>query len=284
MRFSAFVLLSFLLVFGLSCRKRDIAMPSYIHIPSISMVTMPDEGMPSHNIEFVNVFINDNSVGIYQVPCTFPVLNEGKWKVEVRPMIKYLAREGYYLYNIMDAYSDTVNLAIGTTDTIQPVFRFIANREFAWLEDFNDYNASMDLKLGSFDTFFIYDDTAGGIDKTPYLAIPMGNGESFFEIETKDLFTLPTDQRDVVLELNYKSNVDFTIGLYETSVSQVIARPTVSPYSSGLEWRKGYIQLRDELINPPVNSRWRVYIRCVNQGVTDPVIYLDNLKLVYRKG
>ncbi len=275
-----FVLLTSIL---LACRKRDIVDPSYMHITPIEQNSKPGQGTNSHNIEFVYTLINDNSIGTYQVPATVPVLYEGAYSVEARPMIKWFAREGLHPYSMMKNYVQTINFTKLGVDTLKPVFEYQDKIQFEWLEDFNDNDASMSVRFGTIDTFYVQNELDHTFDGTPYMYIPMGTGESFFEIESKDLFEIPDDGREVILEINYKTNVPFTIGLYATSTSQVIALPSVTPFAV-TSWQKGYVYLTDEVFNQGKDTRFRVFFRSANASVANPEIYIDNLKLLYRNG
>lgn len=265
-----------------ACRKRDIVDPSYMHIVPVEQKSKPGQGTSTHAIDFVYALINDNSIGTYQVPATAPVLYEGQFKVEARPMIKWFAREGLHPYSMMSNYEQIIDFKKLSVDTLRPVFEYLDQVQFAWLEDFNDNDASLSVRFGTIDTFYIKNVIDSSRDKTPYMYISMGNGETFFEIESKDLFELPVDGREVILELDYKTNVPFTIGLYATSSSQVITLPSVTPYSTDGVWQKGYVYLTDEVFNQGKDTRFRIFFRSANASVVNPGIYLDNLKLLYR--
>ncbi|MHB1277278.1 MAG: hypothetical protein ACYC1Q_02665 [Bacteroidia bacterium] len=283
MKYTPLLLLMSLLIFS-SCRKRDIEDPSYMHITAVEQANKPGQGTNRHDIQYVYALIADNSIGTYLAPATVPVLYEGNLTVEARPMIKWFAREGLHPYSMMKNYSQMLNLVPLAVDTLRPVFEYQDNVEFTWLEDFNDNSASMQLRSGTFDSFYVMNETKYSLDGTPYMLIDMGNGEQFFEIESQDLFDLPVDGREVILEIDYKTNVAFTIGLYATSSTQVTTLPSVTPYASDDNWHKGYIYLTDEVFNQGSTTRFRIFFRSVNKEVLDPKIYIDNLKLLYRKG
>lgn len=268
----------------LACRKRDIVDPAYMHILPAEQKSKPGQGTDLHSIEFVYALINDNSIGTYQVPATVPILYEGTHSVEARPMIKWFAREGLHPYSMMKNYVQTINFTKLGVDTLKPVFEYQDKIQFEWLEDFNDNDASMSVRFGTIDTFYVENVLEESRDGTPYMKIPMGSGESFFEIESKDLFEIPDDGREVILEIDYKTNVPFTIGLYATSPSQVIALPSVTPFTTNGVWQKGYVYLTDEVFNQGKDTRFRVFFRSANATVDNPIIYIDNLKLLYRNG
>jgi hypothetical protein len=279
---TAFFLFTVFLL-AVSCRKRDIPVPAYVHIPSMELAAKPGEGTSESALEFVTVFMNDNPLGTFPVPCTFPVLASGPVRLDFRPRIKQMARDGMQYYTLLEAYSEVVDLAEKQVDTVRPAFEYVSNREFVWLEDFNNNTASLTLKLGTMDTFYVENKPEISLDGTPYLRIPMESGESYFELESADIFNLPMDGRDVYLEIHYKTNITFTVGLYASNSQQVVAIPSASPYSTGLEWRKGYIYLRDDVVGNNPDTRFRIFFRAFNTEAGVPEIYIDNIKLLYRK-
>ncbi len=270
--------------FGISCRKQYLVTPAYIHIPRIELNVSTGQGTEVHGVDRVNVYVNDNSVGIYQVPVTFPITYSGETKIDIRPMIKQFARTGILIYTPWDVYSTQVNLEPTRVDTIVPEFNYVSNIAIPFLEDFNANSASLNIKSGTVDTFYIQNDPEYTRDGTPYMLIDMGQGETFFTIESQDLFELPSDGRDVYLELDYRCNAPFTIGLYASDPTQVIALPTVTPVPTDGEWRKAYVYLTDETRNRSIDTRFRLFLRAVNGEDITPKIYLDNFKLVYREG
>jgi len=276
----------FILIVGLnwSCRKQDIAIPSYIYIPEIKLNVTSGQGTELHGIDRVNVYINDNSVGIFQVPVTFPVTYTGATKVDVRPMMKQFARDGILIYSPWDVYSETLSLEAKQIDTLVPVFNYVDNAAFPYLEDFNDNTASFSIKSGTVDTIYVENNPDITFDGTPYMHIDMGKGETFFEIETQDIFQLPSDGRDVYLEMDYRCNAPFTIGVFVTEPSQVITLPSVTPNPTNGVWRKAYVYLTDETRNRSIDTRFRLFLRSVNGEDINPHIYLDNIKLVFREG
>ena len=73
----------------ISCRKFEGSqkVPSYIHIESIEVDSLTDYfvyGANTHKITDAWVYVDDNLVGIYELPSTFPVLKKGQHKVAVR--------------------------------------------------------------------------------------------------------------------------------------------------------------------------------------------------------
>lgn len=286
MRNTTFFLL--LLFFGLvfnSCKK-DIDIPSYIHVTSLEFTTKNGQGTPLQNINHFGIYINDNLEGIFEAPVTFPVLQTGTNKIEIRPFIKRLAREGFVIYTMATGHFQTIELKSGEVDTIKPTFQYESNTKFAWLEDFNDNAKSIKIVSGTMDTILLTNSKGTGVDTSLYAYMTLGNVQnSFFEVETEDAFTLPLDGRDVYLEFHYKCNIPFSVGLIELAPSGIgTALPSVSPYETNGTWQKGYIYLNDELVAAAAGTKYKVFFTALNgEESIVPEIYIDNLKLMYRE-
>lgn len=278
------LLLSFGLVFN-SCKK-DIDIPSYIHVKSLEFTVKNGQGSPLQNITHFGVYINDNLEGIFEAPVTFPVLQTGTNKVEIRPFIKRLAREGFVIYTMANGYFKTIELKAGQVDTISPTFQYESNTKFVWLEDFNANAKSIKIVSGTMDTILLTKSKGAGVDTSLYAYMSLGNVQnSFFEVETEDVFTLPLDGRDVFLEFHYKCNIPFSVGLVEISTNgDRFALPSVSPFDTKGQWAKGYIYLNDELVAAAAGTKYKVFFTALNGDANIlPEIFIDNLKLMYRE-
>lgn len=281
------LLLSFSVVFN-SCKK-DIEIPSYIHVKALDFKTNAGQGTDLQGITHVGVFINDNLEGIFEAPVTFPVLRKGDFIVELRAYVKRTAREGLINYTLLSGYRESATLVEGKVDTITPVFEYQGNTKFEWLDDFNANTKSIvvDTNQSTIDTIFITKNQGPGVDSSLYAYIDMGTqANPFFSIETQDQFSLPLDGRDVFLEFHYKTNVPVLVGLFEFAPNGDFngALPSVQTITTNGEWRKAYIYLNDELINVPFGTKYKVFFRAINgdAGIRGEV-FLDNLKLMYRE-
>lgn len=274
------VLFSFGFLFN-SCKK-DIEVPAYIHIPSAGFATSSGQGTDIQNIQFVGVYVDDNLEGIYELPITFPILKKGQKRVDIRAFVKRLARQGQVLYPMATTDSAFVTLEEGKTDTIKPTFTYVDNTKFVWLDDFNNGTKTIEKSQGTLDTILVTKSKGPGVDTSLYAYMTLGTVKnSSFVVITTDEFTLPFD-RDVYLEFHYKSNINFTVGLISLSTGDIL--PSVTPFQTSGQWRKGYVYLNDEILNQPSGTKFKVFFGAANgDEAVVPEVYLDNLKLLYRE-
>jgi hypothetical protein len=98
-----------------------------------------------------------------------------------------------------------------------------------------------------------------------------------------DAFELPKGGKNVYVELNYKTTVPFTVGVYAYRPSGIEQKPTATVLPKD-EWNKIYINLMTEVSGTPDAESFKLFIgskKSVANGKTDS-IFLDNIKLVYR--
>ena len=93
---------------------------------------------------------------------------------------------------------------------------------------------------------------------------------------------IPLDSRDVFLEFNYKSNLNFAVGLD----AKILGADPV--YNFGIylspEWKKMYINLTDLIRESNAEDGYRIAFRLVHPGGSSTekgFLYLDNIKLVH---
>ena len=136
-------------------------------------------------------------------------------------------------------------MAITTRDTfkINPTISYLSGAHFQQLEDFDD--ASLTLQTTN-------------VSNAPLVITPQADPDSyegnsgkctldsshtFFEIASSTPFVLPLDI-PAYLELNYKCDVDFTIGVFITTLNGIIKSDLISVRASS-EWKKIYVTLSE---------------------------------------
>ena len=276
---------SFLIVIGitlLSCSKDDYEaqVPTYISIDQITLTTnLSTEGSASSNITDAWVFINDDLVGVYELPATIPILKEGSATLKIFAGIKdngiAASRTRYLLY---DPHVEQVNLVKGETINISPQVVYNSDVKFSWIEDFENASLSFLYHTNS-DTIVNKDNSdvkEGAFSGKVYL----DSGMDFFET-TSIGFAKSGINSPAYLELDFKTNEPLLIGMYLDNDQFSLVTLNVST-----SWKKIYINLSD-LINSRTNiSQVKIFfgIKSDPNGPfvsANPEIHLDNIKLVH---
>jgi hypothetical protein len=75
-------------LFFLGCTKEDLT-PSWLKIEPFTLTTDPSsQGVNSHAITNVWLFMDSKSLGVFELPCVVPILDEGNHTFELIPGVK----------------------------------------------------------------------------------------------------------------------------------------------------------------------------------------------------
>lgn len=279
-----FFLSIFLVTSFISCELYNPAepIPAYIHIEKIDLATGFGQGSDSHKITDAWVYIDEQLVGCFELPATFPVLYEGSHQVKITAGIKVngiaATRSPYPFFN---SVTQAVDLQKGTTVNLSATVSYTAFSDFDFMEDFEGTGIAVDSSAGSDTTLQrlfspnpnVFEGDASGI---AYI----NANNSFFECISSSAVVLPKGGANVFLELNYKCNHPFIVG--------VIAQPPYYLKSGSLTfnpsdtWNKTYVYLTP-LVSGSSATSFKIFFGMVRRaGDADSLAFmLDNIKLVY---
>lgn len=257
--------------------------PGYVSIDSILFETdYPVQGSSKYTYTDSWVYIDNNYLGTYENPIVFPVLASGSHKISVRAgIIENGVSATRSAYMKLATYDTTVVLAPNVTTPIKPVVRYFNNLVFLQKEDFDDGGVSLvstntdnaPLQLTVQGDTNAFEGASGAVNIT--------ENKPVFEVATDLPFVLPSTSSPYV-EMNYKGNTEFTVGLFITTTSgTVLQNPLLNVRSSSV-WKKIFINLRDLGAIGPNISSYKLYIYSnLPYGYTSAQLYFDNIKVLY---
>jgi hypothetical protein len=271
-----------------SCTKTSIdEIPSYIAIDTISVSTTSVQGTASQKIFDAWVYADNELIGAFELPAKFPVLKSGTSELTIFAGIKLNGiNETRAPYPFYQQIVKTVNLEReAVTDLGHMNFTYIAGTKFAWMENFEQSNLSIDstarsevnlvrTRLDELSTVF------PGEDNKYAAKVVIPNDSLVFECASHDAYKLPTTGTSVFLELNYKSNNAFTVGLFLNGA--VTSQRSVLVVNPSTTWNKIYINLTPTVSSLPDVNSFKVFFTAKKS--TDDAqaeIYFDNIKLLH---
>ncbi len=296
------ILAVLLFVFLLSCSKNEEAtVPAYIVIDQIDLVTnFVNEGTSNHKITTAWVFANGEAVGAFELPCKVPaILKEGKNNLRIIPGINLNGKassraiyEAYEELNIEVNYqkSNSKNADTLFLDSADLVTSYVSNFNVYILEDFDNAGLSLEKTNRSDTTIFkVKNDTLTfknpqnlNEDNGDAGLLVAHSGAKRAEIAAVDGLQLPFGGSNVFLEMNYKCNAPFAIGVISNNSGSVNQQITYIVNAKEY-WNKLYINLVTEISANPNAKDYKVYFSLIhNSSLDTSKVYLDNLKLVYR--
>lgn len=280
-----------------SCKKLvpPEVIPCYGHLDSINVDVSNNPtyyGTASSNITCAWVYVDDQPVGAFSMPCTFPILaSSGTHTITIYPGITAdgitSIREKYPFYAY---YDEQVNITAGKVTMFKYTAQYTSNAQIDWLEDFDGpSNISISkssppsdtdmFKVGSPDAF---ENESGEV------VLDSNNPSNYHTYYTgmSDSMTLPHDGSQVFMEMNYNANALFDVGVYYYDPAYSTYVPTnflVYVYPTN-GWKKMYIDLGPGVANHNTGP-FKIYFSMVRPyGMTEAKLILDNIKVLQFKG
>lgn len=277
-----------------SCDTEE-PIPSYVYISNIDLDTDVEQGSNSHDIVDGWVYCDGILIGVFELPVRVPILQAGEHTITVVPGIKknglFNERVTYPFYSPFEQKLDLIPSAI---DTILPVVRYRNNITFSWLEDFEDNAISVE-KSGSnttTDSMFVTSDPVhvfnhDGIENKYSGQVDIPSEFQIFENATVQLYDLPRKGGEVYLELDFKCNTEFTVGVYPVTGNFINGVPIMNFYSTEndqgeMQWKKAYVSLKEDINNPEyTGATFRVFFNAQTNGSNEKQLFFDNIKLIH---
>ncbi|MGB1102067.1 MAG: hypothetical protein ACPG21_00420 [Crocinitomicaceae bacterium] len=277
-----------LLFFG--CRQEDLT-PSWLKVNTFDLVTNEEtQGWDSHGITDAWIYMDNQPIGIHEVPCVIPVLDEGEHNFTIFAGIKNngisATRKRYPFYN---TYEFTATLSKNDTLEVSPVVSYINSTSFAFIEDFENAGISfVKGPLSDTNIVFVYQadepdiveygDKCGGIFLT--------EADSLFTVFTEEFMDLPKGE-EVYLEVDYRNDNSIAMGVLaefpDGSIDEQVPLIQMNPQDVGSEvWKKIYIQLSENVsFNANYISYEIYFLSILDDGQSLAHIYIDNIKVVH---
>jgi hypothetical protein len=278
--------------------------PTYVHIDSFTFIQNPNvflhdpvtgntrQGVvvpTTHAIGSVWVYYNENPIGIFDLPVTFPVMASGSQSLQFAPSIAVNGQN-----NVVNTYSyytlDTSTLIANPGHIINysPKTEFYPDVKVTYIANFEEYDPTPFLQWGGGGNRQMIRITGGdsvvcsgsGAGEVTLLAI----GDSSVD-STKNAFSIPDGV--AFIEFDYKSTIPFYIGLQANLSSKITSTPNyltgVNPNANG-GWQKFYLEVDGFTAKAQTGITgvtYNLYIKAVlGNGQSSGRLLIDNIQLV----
>lgn len=215
------------------------------------------------------------------MPCTFPVLYEGEHSIKIYPGIKENGiSETRIIYPFYNFYQTSAILLPGEIDTIYPSVTYnTAAADFAWIEDFENWHTF--CKADGVTSDSIVQITTSAFEGNGSGIVNI-TGTSYFG-QSCSQFTLPKVGTDIFLELNYKCNTAFNVGILGYNGVSLDAQTIALTINPSENWKKIYVNLTNEVNEALTSTKFRIFFSMLkNNNMPSSYFYIDNVKLIYQ--
>lgn len=268
--------ISFIL-FLLSCNKDKLKAPTASFLvcnkPKINLTTI--QGSNSDNITEYWLYVDGKFQGCYPVGGVMPILASNNAKITVYGGIKKNGIKDTRLpYPFYTNYETNLTVDAGKTYTITPEFSYINNLYIPINDNFESTGSQF---VAQGDSFYVLTAnpnlTYGGSGKSVFMS--MSDAKPTAKMITSTPYSLPIAGTNIYVELDYKCNQQFTVGVRGGNQEDRDA-VVVTPQAN---WKKIYILLTPVVSAQPTYSYYNLYIKATKE-VTTPEIFIDNVKLI----
>ena len=273
-------LLMIILSFFYSCDLVNIEenIPSIINIESIEL-----QGNHTSNITDAWVYIDNEFQGVYPLPANFPILKTGNQKITIEAGIKKNGISSSRVnYNYFTSYKlDTVLIENKSIKLYPKVNYSLTN--FPYNENFEGIGSSLKVISDSLNHSLIkiYDSSNNKFGNYYVKSEISGEFGELFECNTNN-FNLPKNQV-IYLEMDYKCNSTFIIGIYAKNNSTEIKTPIIYLNKKD-NWNKIYISLTETIANYNEANEFKIFFALPRDtSLAHNEMYLDNIRLLYEK-
>ena len=276
----------YVVVLAVSCNRMDDgATPAFITSEPFSFVTLPSQGSNSTAISELWFYTDGDVLGVVDTPVTLPLLKTGPQRISVFAGIKNngmgTSRIRYPFYGV---YDTTLNIVPGNTYTLRPAFTYLPS---AIIDASRNFEAGNSFVAGSANdgTIELLNEPALASSGVRCVRMKLPEGASQLSYIDESNITL-TSGEVAFMEMDYSSNNTFIVGMYvisggnSTKIPVLYLTPTQNAGAENPGCNKIYIDLGMIASQNVSADYYRLYIECASQESDQPVIYIDDIKIV----
>lgn len=277
-----------------SCVKNNPD-PSWIEISDWTLEANPNSEFPTgeltENITDAWVYIDNEIVGVFELPIKLPILKKGAVQVKIYPAIKNNGIAATKkIYPFMEAYTENVTLIQNATTAIAPKTKYKNNVKF-FIEDFEDASPKLITDPNSAAQFVYGNDPSymESFNGNFVAEIQLNNSTDTTWIAYTDFASigganLPRGA-EVYLEIDFYTTNNLVTGLLAISPAGIQNNQNIQlngQTPSTVQWRKIYIDLRELISNSNVQAYFEhTFQAVIDEGESTGTIILDNIKVVH---
>ena len=278
--FSLFILVS-------SCVKNNPD-PSWLEVNEWQLNSNIDlsglEGELTESITNAQVYIDDQLIGIFEVPFRIPILKTGAVNVKVYPVvINNGISATKKLYPFLEHYEIDAELVQNEDLVINPVTNYKSITNF-WVEDFEDINNSIENDQTSLATLQLSNENLTAFNGNFYGKVVLNEVDTTWVGNTTDQLAIPKGS-ECYLEIDYYVTNDLYTGLLFVSPSVISNNVNVRLNGQAPEnavWKKIYIELKELISSSPNNTQFlQTFTAFLDEGKTEGLICIDNIKVLW---
>lgn len=263
--------------------------PSWIKVTDWTLLPNSNysgaEGQLTKNLSEAWLYVDDELVGVFQLPFKIPILKSGGVTIKLFPAIKNNGIAATKkVYPFMETYETSGVLIKNDTLTINPTTKYKDNLIFT-IEDFEDINTNVvNDPNTSTANYILQNSNLQWFNGNFYAHVDLNAVDSSW-IAYTNWASYISKGKEVYLEIDYRCTNSVTTGLLAVSPSGIVPNTHIrinAQQDNAAVWKKMYIDLR-EIVGASANSSYfeQTFEAYLDEGLTSSFIEIDNLKLIH---
>lgn len=232
------------------------------------------------------MYIDDQLIGVFEVPCKIPLLLSGESEVKIFPAVLNNGISATKkIYPFMYPHIQNVNLVQNQTVSISPKTMYYEFCEF-WIEDFEDSSIKMEEDASSLASLNKSSDPTiiESFNEVNFGRVNLNTTENYWAAFTNGALALPKGE-EVYLEIDYHNTNSVVTGVLavgSSSTEENINIQLNAQDPSEVKWKKIYIDLREIVSNSSAANYFEISFQAaLAEDATSGQINIDNIKLVH---
>ena len=283
------ILLFIPLAFLLSTCIKNNPDPAWLEVNDWTLMANANyfgaEGALTENLTEAWVYVNDDLIGVFEVPFKIPILKSGAVDIKVFPAIKNNGISATKkVYPFLETYQINAVLVANETLTISPTTKYKDNLFFT-IEDFEDINTNIvNDPNTSAASFSLSNNNLQWFNGNFYAKVALNATDSTWIAYTNWASYIPKGI-EVYLEIYYRNSNSVTTGLLAISPSGTLPNTHIrlnAQKSLPVVWKKIYLDLR-EMVSASANGAYfeQSFEAYLEDGLSNTEIEIYNIKLIH---
>ena len=267
------------------------ATPTYLHVDPFSY-SNPDSnitGSSSHDIPSAWIYVNDQPVGTFDLPCTVPVIMSKNSKVLIVPAVTNQGLKSY-VFQYPFYQSDTCTLLYnpGKIQSYSPKTRYYTDLTATAFRMKNNFEEGLLFKNLSGDkTMVLEKDPSKVFEGSACGAIYLKAPQTSVECIAQNYFQVDNINNKCYLEIDYKASIPFQIGIQgESATTGNVYGEYLAGFYPKATWSKLYIELSTFILNNQSYNKYYLKFRSsfsdFEGQYSDGYVLIDNIKVISR--
>lgn len=263
----------------------DEQIPAFLRMEQYEISTTGNQGYPVHNLTDAWVYLDEELIGVYELPASIPILSSGATPLRIQPGMRVSGLVGQRSsHPFLNDLRPTLTLLPDSHLVYNPTVTYKDNAVFKWLESFEGAGLSLVATAQNQGVLTRIQGEEAFAGQSLKMTLSSSN-QLLMECATALAYTLPKAGAPVILEFSYRNNNRLVVGLISGTPTGVRQTTIMVVNASPDAWKHVYVNVGEtvsssSLANASGHQVFFGFIR--DEGIEgEAFAIIDNVKLIH---